>query len=48
MWIETVQSVGVKENSIRYLSKHQDIKTYGGVEVKFHAFLASALHDDEW
>lgn len=27
--VETVQAVGVKENSIRYLIKHQDIKTYG-------------------
>jgi len=30
------------------LIKHHDLETYGGVEVKFHAFLPSALCVGEW
>jgi hypothetical protein len=31
-----------------YLTKHQAVKTYGGMEVYLHEFLTSALEGGEW
>jgi hypothetical protein len=30
------------------LTKHRTVKTYGGMEVEFHAFLTSELDGGEW
>jgi hypothetical protein len=38
----------MKVKSSLFLFKHYDMKPYGGVEAKLHAFLTSALYEDEW
>jgi hypothetical protein len=38
----------VRVNLSLCLIKHHAMKTYGGVEVHFHAFLNSVLEGDEW
>jgi hypothetical protein len=31
-----------------FLTKHHSVDTYREVEIQFHAFLTSALHEDQW
>jgi hypothetical protein len=38
----------VKVQLSLYLTKHQAMETYGGVEIWPHAFLTSTLGRDEW
>jgi hypothetical protein len=38
----------IKVKLYLYLMKHQDTRSYGGVETYLHAFLPTAMDGDEW